>query len=150
MPQITLPRQIFMEKILHKDLSYKITGLLFKTHKDLGHFRNEKQYGDYFEKLLGEENIKYAREYKFDDQQYGNGKVRCVCDFVIDDKIIIEFKAKNFITKEDYYQTKRYLVTLNLELAIIVNFRQNRLAPKRVLNSEYANFKHSEHSGEIS
>jgi len=62
--------------------------------------------------------------------------VRCICDFIIDDKIIIEFKAKNFITKEDYYQAKRYLVTLNLELAIIVNFRQYRLSPKRVLNSK--------------
>lgn len=124
-----------MEKIVHKELSYTITGLFFKTHKDLGHFRNEKQYADYFEKLLKAEKIKYVREYRFDDQQYGQGKVRCVCDFIVEDKIIIEFKAKNFITKEDYYQAKRYLITLNLELAIIVNFRQNRLSPKRVLNS---------------
>jgi len=124
-----------MEKILHKELSYKLIGLLFKVHKELGHFRNEKQYADYFEKLLKEAEIKYVREYRFDDSQYGMKKVRCVCDFVIDDKIILEFKTKNFITKEDYYQIKRYLVTLNLDLGIIVNFRQIRLAPKRVLNS---------------
>jgi GxxExxY protein len=126
-----------MEKILHKNLSYRLTGLLFKTHKDLGHYRNEKQYADYFEKLLKDQEIKFAREYSFLDQQYGQNKIRCICDFIIEDKIILEFKAKNFITKEDYYQTRRYLVTLNLELAIIVNFRQVRLAPKRVLNGEY-------------
>ena len=114
-----------------------MTGLLFKTHKDLGHYRNEKQYADYFEKLLKDQEIKFAREYSFLDQQYGQNKIRCICDFIIEDKIILEFKAKNFITKEDYYQTRRYLVTLNLELAIIVNFRQVRLAPKRVLNGEY-------------
>lgn len=51
-----------MDKILHKDLSYKINGLLFKTHKELGQFRNEKQYADYFESLLKREGIKYERE----------------------------------------------------------------------------------------
>ena len=126
-----------MSKVAHKELSYKITGLLFKTHKELGRFRNEKQYADYFEKLLIEEKIKYVREYKFEDHQYGQSKVRCICDFIIEDKVIIEFKAKNYITKEDYYQTKRYLVTLNLQLAILVNFRQYRLSPKRVLNSNF-------------
>ncbi|MFH1233670.1 MAG: GxxExxY protein [Patescibacteria group bacterium] len=126
-----------MEKILYKDLSYKLTGLLFETHKQLGQFRNEKQYCDYFENLLRKEEIKYNREYKFDDYEYGRNKIRCICDFVIDDKIILEFKAKNFLTKEDYYQAKRYLITLNLELSILVNFRQHRLTPKRILNGSY-------------
>jgi GxxExxY protein len=126
-----------MDKVVHKELSYKINGLLFKTHSKLGHYKNEKQYGDYFENLLKMENIKYVREYRFQDPQYGQGNIKCVCDFIIEDKIILEFKAKNFIDKEDYYQMKRYLTTLNLQLGIIVNFRQYRLAPKRVLNKEF-------------
>lgn len=72
-----------------------------------------------------------------EDQQYGQNKIRCICDFIVDGKIILEFKAKNFITKEDYYQVKRYLVTLNLQLAILVNFRQKRIIPKRILNSNF-------------
>lgn len=126
-----------MEKIIYKELSYKIIGLFFKTHKELGRYRNEKQYGDYFEKLLVEEKIDYLREYRFEDNQFGQGKTRCVCDFIVNKKIILEFKAKNFITKEDYYQTRRYLATLNLKLGILVNFRQNRLSPKRILNSAF-------------
>ncbi|PIR93117.1 hypothetical protein COT99_02475 [Candidatus Falkowbacteria bacterium CG10_big_fil_rev_8_21_14_0_10_43_10] len=125
------------DKCVYKELSYEIVGLLFQTHKDLGHFRNEKQYGDYFEKLLRQQGIKYVREYRFEDHQYGIGNIRCVVDFIIDDKIVIEFKAKDSLTKEDYYQVKRYLVTLNLHLGILVNFRQPRLVPKRVLNSLY-------------
>lgn len=120
-----------MEKILCKDLSYKINGLLFKTHKELGRFRNEKQYSDYFEKLLIENNVKYDREYRVDDIKGGSDKIRCICDFIVDNKIILEFKAKDFITKEDYYQLKRYLVTLELELGIIVNFRQKRIYPTK-------------------
>jgi GxxExxY protein len=123
-----------MDKIIYKDLSYKITGLLFKAHQELGIYRNEKQYCDFFEKLLIKEGISHEREYKFCEHQYGQGDVRCICDFIIESKIIVEFKSKNFITKDDYFQVKRYLTTLNLKLGILVNFRQKRLAPKRILN----------------
>lgn len=126
-------------KVVYKKLSYKINGLLFKVHKDLSRYRNEKQYGDYFEQLLKDEKIRYIREFKFIDNKFGQGKVRCVCDFIIEDKIIIEFKAKDHITKEDYYQVKRYLLTLDLKLAIIVNFRQPRIVPKRILNEQKIN-----------
>jgi len=129
-----------MSNILHKELSYKITGFLFEVHKKMGRFRNEKQYSDYFENLLKDSKLKYEREYRFEDHGYGQDKVRCVCDFIVDDKIVLEFKAKDYITKDDYYQTQRYLTTLNLELAIIVNFKQKRLAPKRVLNSRFINY----------
>lgn len=128
------------EKIVYKELSYKLTGLLYKVHQELGLTRNEKQYSDYFEKLLQENDVKYVREYSFREQRYGQGEIRCRCDFIVDDKIIIEFKTKDFAGKEDYYQLKRYLSTLNLKLGILVNFRQKRLAPKRVLNSQYIKY----------
>ena len=126
-----------MERIIYKELSYRTTGLLFKAHQDLGCYRNEKQYSDYFEELLKQEKINHVREYRFKDNQYGKSKVRCICDLIIEDKIILEFKTRDFISKENYYQVKRYLTTLNLELGIIVNFRQKRLLPKRVLNGQY-------------
>lgn len=131
--------EYFMEKIVYKELSYKINGLLFETHRELGVYRTEKQYSDYFEGLLNKNEIKHIREYRFEDVQYGKERTRCVCDFIIDNKIILEFKTKNYLTKEDYYQSKRYLVTLNLKLAVLVNFRQHRLAPKRVLNKDFNN-----------
>lgn len=126
-----------MDKVVHKSLSYVITGLFFETHKELGRFRSERQYCDYFENLLKREGIRHQREYKFIDNEHKEKTIRCVCDFIIDDKIILDFKAKNFITKEDYLQMKRYLVTLNFQLGIIINFRQYRLSPKRVLNKEF-------------
>jgi len=125
------------KEVIYKELSYKIVGLLFKAHKDLGRYRNEKQYSDYFETLSQNNQMAYIREYRFYDQQYGQNKVRCIADFIIENKIILEFKSKDFATNEDYYQLQRYLVTLNLRLGIIVNFRDRRLTPKRVINSQY-------------
>jgi GxxExxY protein len=60
----------------------------------------------------------------------------------IENKIIVDFKAKRLITKEDYYQMRRYLSTYNKKLGMIVNFRCRSIAPKRILNSELLK-KHS-------
>ena len=130
-----------MDTIIHKELSYKLTGFLFKAHKELGRFRNEKQYADYFESLLKNNGIKYCREHRIIDEKIDSKKDRCIVDFLVEDKIILEFKAIDFITKDDYYQVKRYLSSLNLHLGILVNFRQYRLAPKRILNSDFLNHK---------
>ena len=40
------------DKLIHKDLSYKIRGILFTVQNELGRFRNEKQYGDAFEEKI--------------------------------------------------------------------------------------------------
>lgn len=51
-----------MGKIIYSDLSYKINGILFKTHNTLGRNCSEGQYSDFVEKLLKESQLKYERE----------------------------------------------------------------------------------------
>lgn len=118
------------DKVIYKDLSYKVNGLLFQTQRDLGRFRKERQYGDYLEDLLKANQINYQREYRIVTKD----KTRDVADFIIDDKIIIELKAKDFLINDDFRQVQRYLETLKLKLGLIVNFRQARMPIKRVLN----------------
>lgn len=49
-------------KIIHPELSFRINGILFRARKELGRFRNEKQYCDAIEKVLQQEGIQYERE----------------------------------------------------------------------------------------
>lgn len=117
------------------DLSYQITGICFEVHNDLGRFCRERQYSDRLEQLLKENNIDYKREIRIDkltDSPEGN-----IADFLIENKIVLDIKAKRFITKEDYYQMLRYLKASKLQLGLIVNFRNTYLKPKRVINNEY-------------
>lgn len=122
------------EKIIYKDLSYRISGLLFKIHNNLGRYCREKQYGDALEKLLKDEDVSFEREkelpVKMIDNQYTN-KV----DFIIENKVLLDLKAKPIILKEDYFQMKRYLDASGYRLGLIVNFRNNYLKPTRVLKS---------------
>ena len=122
--------------LIYKDLSYKITGILFAIHNELGRYKNEKQYADKFEQILKGREIKYLREINLPPSFQGEKKYRNKIDFIIEDKIIIDFKAKTIITKEDYFQTQRYLTSYKKKLGIIVNFRQKYLKPKRIINSE--------------
>ena len=123
------------DKLIYPELSYKITGIFFAVHNELERFRNEKQYGDKIEHYLKEFQISYEREkvlpISFSGEHEGRNKV----DFLVNDAIILEIKAKRILTREDYYQMKRYLVALNKKLGILVNFQQRYLAPKRILNS---------------
>lgn len=123
------------DKVLYPELSYLIYGFCFKVHNELGRFRNEKQYGDAIENMLKINDISYEREKRLPESFDGEKQGRSVVDFTIDDTIVLELKAVRIITEEDYFQVKRYLVSCNKELGILVNFRQQYLSPKRVLHS---------------
>ncbi|OGL66848.1 hypothetical protein A3F52_05190 [Candidatus Uhrbacteria bacterium RIFCSPHIGHO2_12_FULL_47_11] len=128
-----------IEKVLHKELSYNIVGILYATHNELGRYANEKQYGDLIENKLKGGGISYEREKVLDQYFPAEHPGRHRIDFLIDDKIILELKCKRFIGKEEYYQTQRYLHALNKKLGILINFRTRFLQPHRVINSTIRN-----------
>jgi len=115
-------------KLIYPELSYFINGICFATHNELGRFAREKQYCDLIENKLKEVKTSYKRELKLSS---GN-----IIDFLIDDKIILEVKAKKLILKDDYYQLQRYLQRANKRLGLLVNFRNRYLKPWRVVKIE--------------
>lgn len=115
--------------MIHGDLTYQINGILFAVHNELGCYAKEKQYCDILERLLKEKRINYTREKHIGDS--GN-----ILDFIIEGKLILELKAKRVITKDDYYQTQRYLQETGLDLALLVNFRDKYIKAKRIVRIE--------------
>lgn len=120
-------------EVLYPELSYAINGACFNVHNELGRFCREIQYADELEREFSKRKINYKREQRL----YKEGAfTRNILDFIIEDCIILELKAKVVITKEDYYQTKRYLISSDKKLGLIVNFRDTYLKPRRVLNNK--------------
>lgn len=68
-----------MDKIIYRDPSYKIIGIIFKVQNELGKYRNEKQYSDAVENELKKSNLKYEREkdlpVSFEGKQKGRNSV---------------------------------------------------------------------------
>ena len=113
-------------KLIYPELSYRRNGLFFQVRNQLGRFCREKQYVDLLEELLKFEGIKYRREVKVRDS--GN-----IIDFVVEELIVIEIKAKPIIEKKDYYQAQRYLQATGLRLGLLVNFNCRYVKPVRVV-----------------
>lgn len=116
-------------KIIYPELSYLITGICFDVHNQLNRFSREKQYGNLLEQKFKESNVPYIREYCV--KNTGN-----IIDFIVDDKIVLELKAKPIIVKDDYNQIQRYLQILDKKLGMIINFRNRYLKPIRIVKIE--------------
>ena len=114
------------KKLLHPELSYQITGILFDVHNELGSFAREKQYGDLMEERLKESKIPYVREISIGNS--GN-----ILDFLIDQKIILELKAVRILTREHYRQIQNYLQQTKMDLGLLINFRNKYIKPSRVI-----------------
>ena len=120
------------DKIIYRELSYCINGFCFKVHNTLGRYCKEKQYSDALECIFRENKVAFEREKALPvaiiDNNFTNK-----ADFVIDDKIVIEVKARHIVTKDDYYQIQRYLKAGGYRLGMIINFRNKYLKPIRVI-----------------
>ena len=111
-------------------------GVLYKVHNSLGNSRQEKHYQRALEIELAEQGIIFERERKttltYKDKKIGDYFV----DFVIENKIVLELKAKDFYTSKDINQVISYLKNLGLKLGILVNFRTERLEYRRIINPD--------------
>jgi GxxExxY protein len=119
--------------LIYPELSYQLNGLFFEVQNKLGRYSTEKQYAEALGELLKEKNIKHDREKEilisFGDKKIGGNRV----DFLIE-KVLVDVKAKKYITKEDYLQMQRYLQAVDFKLGLIVNFKGRSVSIKRVIN----------------
>lgn len=124
------------KKIIYKDLSYKIVGILFKVYTKLGGRYQEKYYQRAIEEELKKEKIRYKKEI-YVDLLYNEKKIgKYVLDFLINNKVVLEIKTVSKLKPEDFRQVLGYLKSKKLELGILANFRGKKVVFKRILNPE--------------
>ena len=128
-----------MAKIIQKELSYKIMGILFSVHNQLGNRYQEKYYQRAIEQGLKDNNLKFQKEIPV-DLKFNNKKIgKYLLDFFIENAIILEVKTVPNLRPKDFGQVLAYLVASNIELGILANFRTDSLTYKRILNSKFTN-----------
>jgi len=121
-------------KVIYKELSYEIVGILFEVYNELGYGYNEKNYEEAVALSLAKQNIKFRRqapyEIKYKDEPIGKYSL----DFIIEDKIVLELKKGDYFSKRNIDQVKEYLSVTNTKLAILANFTSTGVKFHRVLN----------------
>ncbi|MBP7767956.1 MAG: GxxExxY protein [Prevotella sp.] len=122
--------------LLYEDLTYQVNGAAIDVHKALGCGFLEKVYQEAFAIALAERGIKFQREKKIPISFHGHElSTPYICDFMVEDKIIVELKAVKPIEDIHKAQLLNYLRAAKLKLGLLYNFNDLIVRPERVLNS---------------
>ena len=124
---------MFEEKILYKELSYKIVGLAMQVHTELGYGFLEKVYENALMILLGENGVKAEQQVPIKVYFHGQIVGEYIADILIEDCIILELKAQEKIIENHKAQTLNYLKATGLKLAILINFGKYKLEYERLV-----------------
>jgi GxxExxY protein len=122
------------EKVIYKDLSYQVMGVMFEVYNELGYDYQEKYYEKAIAKAFAEKGLSYKQQVAYKVKFKGEFIGIQYLDFLIEDKIIVELKKGNYFSKRNIEQVKRYLNITNKQLAILVNFTSNGVKSLRILN----------------
>ena len=122
-------------ELVHKDLSYQITGACYEVNHTLGPGLLEKVYQEALALELQLRGIKVEREKRI-PVNYKGHILDCeyIADMIVDDKVIIELKSVQSLDDAHRAQTINYLKLSGLQLAVLVNFHNPRVEIERFVN----------------
>jgi GxxExxY protein len=124
------------DKLIHKELTYRIIGILYKVHKKLGCGFPEKIYQRAIEIELKTEDIPYEIEKEFEVKYDSKIIGRFRLDLVIGDKIIVELKSVERLPKVFREQLISQLKASPYEVGLLVNFGSPKLEYVRIARSK--------------
>lgn len=123
-------------KVVHKELSYKIVGVLFEVYNELGYGYKEKYYEEAIAHCLTEQKIPVKRQAPYNLKFKGKIIGKSFLDFLVESKVVLEIKKGDYFSRKNIDQVKEYLKITGMELAILANFTKTSVKFHRILNSK--------------
>jgi GxxExxY protein len=110
------------------DISYKIRGAIFKVYNELGPGLLESVYEAALNYQLNKDGFEVKTQVPvsviYDNQDLNVG---FRIDILVEDKVIIEIKSVEELSKVHHKQILTYLKLTKLKLGILVNFNCNNI-----------------------
>lgn len=122
------------DKVIYKELSYRIVGILYDVYNELDYGYQEKVYERAIAKCLNENRINYINQAPYQVRFRGEVISRNYIDFIIDDKIVLEIKRGDYFSRKNIEQIKKYLAVTELKLAILAHFTSGGVKIFRAFN----------------
>ena len=120
--------------MLYEDVTKKILEACFEVSNELGIGYLESVYEKALLLALRQKGLKAENQIplqvKFREEVVGEFFV----DILVEDKILIELKVANNLTKENYAQTINYLKATAIEVGLLVNFGTPKIEYRRFNN----------------
>ncbi len=122
--------------LIYKELAYKLVGCFYAVYNELGPGFKENVYHKSLSIELDLQEISYEEKKKL-QIYYKNKKVGMYApDFIVEDKIIVEIKAVDFMPKLYDLQLYYYLKGTNYMLGYLVNFGAEKIDIRRKVYSK--------------
>lgn len=124
---------------LYKDLTERIIGCAVKVHRTLGPGFLESVYENALAIEMGAEGIEFKRQVEIELTYAGQTVGIHRLDMLVDDKVVVELKAKEHICEADKATTLSYLAATDKAIGLIINFGKPIIDVKR-LGNKMTNF----------
>ena len=121
---------------LYADLTERIMGCAVKVHRTLGPGFLESVYENALAVECRSAGMLFQRQLEIKLVYAGEVVGVHRLDMLVDDKVVLELKAKDLIAEADKATTLSYLKATRKNLALIVNFGRPRIDIKRLGNTE--------------
>ena len=115
------------DKLLHKELTYKIIGMLYKVHSSSGCGFPERIYQRAIEIELKKAGMLFEMEKEIDIAYDGQNIGKHRLDIVVENKVILELKATDRLPKIFREQLISQLKASSYEVGLLVNFGTPKL-----------------------
>ena len=121
-------------KLVYPKLCYKIVGILYEVHNELGIGLKEKHYQKAVSQSLKKEGYNFKEQLMVPIKFKGVVIGRFFLDFLIENKVVLEIKRKHYFSGKNIEQVYSYLKSTGLKLGIIANFTRHGVKFKRIVN----------------
>lgn len=116
------------------DITYAINGAIFEVNKVLGPGFLEKVYENALLVELKERGLKAESQVPINVSYKENVVGEFFADIVVEDKVILELKTVESLSKMHEAQILNYLKATGMQVGILVNFNNQKAEIKRMVH----------------
>ncbi|MGA2915678.1 MAG: GxxExxY protein [Sedimentisphaerales bacterium] len=117
-------------------LTGDIIGVAMEVHRQLGPGFLESVYEEALSVEFEIKGIKFQRQKELPVFYKGRNIKQFICNFIVEDEVIIELKAIKQIGEIDKLQVINYLKASGYEVGLLFNFGEKSLEWKRLINTK--------------
>jgi len=125
--------------MIYKEITDKILKCFYKVYNELGYGFLEKVYEKAMFIELSREGLDAKTQYGIEIFYDGCLIGEYCADILVNEKIIIELKAVDFIRKEHEAQLLNYLKATKIEIGFLLNFGKKPMFKRMIFSNENKN-----------
>jgi len=129
---------VYLEKnsLVESGLTGEVIGTAMEVHSQLGPGFLESVYEEALAVEFELKGIKFQKQKELPVFYKGRTIKQFVCDFVVENKVIVELKTVKQIGEIEKLQVINYLKASGYEIGLLFNFGDKSLEWKRLINTK--------------